>query len=381
MPALVVARHAHTRDATAGCLRALGFEAQTAENTAQALVAAAVLTPTLALIDQSIGINAAAELAAELGMNGTRTCFWVGYTGTHAPLISDAGPIVDSVSKPVVLSALQGQLNHVWLDPLASSAPAQTDDGQPLLGLRLLLAEDSELLREVGMEILGHLGATVTTVSHGLAAVETALASPQGFDAVLMDIQMPELDGIGATEAIRRHHPNPHLPIIAMTAHAMASERDRCLAVGMNEHISKPIDPDRLVAVLKRLMDTLPPAQGAMAGNPTAAPLADDAIGPIVGMDVDAALARMGGKQKLLRKSLVRFYEGFRNADSQIRTLRTAGDTDALARLLHTLKGIAATLSADALCTQCIQFETDWPQMSDAQFAARWQRWQRHFTP
>ncbi|WP_374350641.1 ATP-binding protein, partial [Chitinimonas sp.] len=307
--ALVVARHPRTRLASSAGLQGMGFRCRSTETAAQALTSTAIAVPDLVLIDQSLGISIASDLAIALREKGVRSCFWLGYTGSPGPLIDPAGAISDSVSKPLVLSALQSQLAHAWLQPELRTASRQVDAPNPLQGLRLLLAEDSELLRELGLEILGGLGASVTTVNHGLAAVETALASPQAFDAILMDIQMPELDGIGATEAIRRHHPNPHLPIIAMTAHAMASERERCLAAGMNEHISKPIDPARLVAVLKQLTCVEP-----LSGGDTQAAAKAEVVGDIAGMDVHAALERMGGKQRLLQKSLRRFHEGFHDA-------------------------------------------------------------------
>ncbi len=139
----------------------------------------------------------------------------------------------------------------------ASPAPSEAKPDKEsaraaLAGCRLLVAEDQEINQQVIREILEQAGAIVTVVAHGREAVAAATTADPPFDAVLMDLQMPELDGYGATLLIRERISAHDLPIIAMTAHAMKEERDRCLAGGMNDHLSKPINPDRLYACLGR---------------------------------------------------------------------------------------------------------------------------------
>ncbi|WP_051379022.1 ATP-binding protein [Derxia gummosa] len=138
---------------------------------------------------------------------------------------------------------------HATRPPDAGAAPLPAPT-PPLAGLDLLLAEDNELNRLVATELLRQAGARVTVAEDGIVAV--ALAREHGFDAVLMDVQMPRLDGLGATRQIRRLPGRERLPIIAMTANAYAEDRASCLDAGMNDHVAKPFRPDELVATLLR---------------------------------------------------------------------------------------------------------------------------------
>jgi CheY-like chemotaxis protein len=130
--------------------------------------------------------------------------------------------------------------------------PPERQGGVALAGLRILLAEDNEINQQVMVEILGKFGVTVKVVPDGLAAVEALRAG--GFDLVLMDVQMPVMDGLAATRAIRALEQPwaKTIPVLAMTAHAMAEDVRRSLAAGMNDHITKPVDPHVLIAMLRQ---------------------------------------------------------------------------------------------------------------------------------
>ena len=125
---------------------------------------------------------------------------------------------------------------------------AEGEQATRLRGARILLAEDNEINQQIAVELLEGAGATVKVANNGREAVEILSSGPQPppFDVVLMDLQMPEMDGYQATAKLRSDARFATLPIIAMTAHATIEERQRCLAAGMNDHISKPIDPDNL---------------------------------------------------------------------------------------------------------------------------------------
>ncbi len=159
-----------------------------------------------------------------------------------------------------------------------------------LRGCRLLVAEDQELNQQVIREILERVGAKVTMVTDGRQAVAAATAADPPFDAVLMDMQMPKLDGYGATILIREQISADRLPVIAMTAHAMKEERDRCLAAGMNDHLSKPINPDRLYVCLNRWVrpsshrEPLPPS---LPNSPTTPERGSNRAAPGVILIVD----------------------------------------------------------------------------------------------
>lgn len=168
------------------------------------------------------------------------------------------------------------------------TAEAQPDKGKRLLGLRILIADDSELNREVAEFILNGEGASVETVSDGQAAVNLILGSANAYDVVLMDIQMPILDGYDATRAIRAIPRQQGLPVIALTAGAMASQRKAALEAGMNGFVAKPFNVDQLVATVR-----------AHAHKPAAAPAVVEAS-----MDAELVEAMMAFKQRFLNNRL-----------------------------------------------------------------------------
>ena len=193
--------------------------------------------------------------------------------------------------------------------------PPIPEETPSIAGSRILLVEDNEINRQVAREILNRAGAKVIAARHGLEAIEILMDEEEPFDAVLMDLQMPEMDGYEATWAIRRDLGNRKLPIIAMTAHAMKSERQKCLDAGMNDHIPKPVEPQRLLAVLARWI-------GERTGQPHPAPVVQEPdTGPpaglpdtVPGIDVAEALKRLLGNRELLVSLLVDFSERYAGA-------------------------------------------------------------------
>jgi CheY-like chemotaxis protein len=183
-------------------------------------------------------------------------------------------------------------------------------------------------------------------------AVDLLRAAPSRYAAVLMDLQMPELDGFEATRIIRETLGLSGLPIIAMTAHALESERQQCLAVGMNDHLAKPIDPPALLAVLTRW---LAPHGNAPDADPAAippAPGADPDADPdpgfpatLPGIDLPDVLRRLSGKQELLLQLLRAFSENKAGVLETLRASLAAGDLPGASRTAHSLRGVAATLS------------------------------------
>jgi PAS domain S-box-containing protein len=229
-------------------------------------------------------------------------------------------------------------------------APRSSDEWKikPVDGIRgahVLLAEDNKINQQVARELLGQAGVTVTIANNGREAVETLGA--ENFDAVLMDIQMPELDGYEATKTIRKNPDYADLPIIAMTANVMAGDREKCLAAGMNDHVAKPIDPKKLFATLvqwipQREIDKKAAVTPAVVPAPADNALPDD----LDGINIEAGLKGVGGNPNLFRKLLVDFYNDHRK-DGQ--AIRDALDEDNLAmatRIAHTIKGVSGTIGA-----------------------------------
>jgi two-component system sensor histidine kinase/response regulator len=229
-----------------------------------------------------------------------------------------------------------------------------------LQGAHVLLAEDNEINQQVAVEILKGVGLEVTVANNGLEAAQ-AVASGS-FDAVLMDIQMPVMDGYTAARKIRHSASDTRdIPILAMTAHAMAGDEKKSLQAGMNGHITKPIDPDQLFAALAQWI------QPRAKTGKTVAPAADQAAAAaekadlpeaLAGFDLVAGLKRLGGNKKLYRKLLVDFGNQYTHTAAEIRAALDAADFSQAHSLVHSLKGLAGNLEAGDLLSATLEIES-----------------------
>jgi CheY-like chemotaxis protein len=211
----------------------------------------------------------------------------------------------------------------------------------------VLLVEDNELNQQVATELLESAGAIVTVANHGGEAVKILTAGDQRpqFDVVFMDLQMPEMDGFTATRLLRSDPRLEKFPIIAMTAHALVEERQRCLDAGMNDHVSKPIDPDNLFATLLRW--TKPrPQPPALLRVPIAQKSATDkvVVPEIAGIEVSEGLNRVAGNKRLYRDLLGQFAKKKADAAAEISVAVETGDLQLAERIAHTVKGVAGNL-------------------------------------
>ena len=214
--------------------------------------------------------------------------------------------------------------------------------------------------QQVATELLQSAGAIVTIANHGGEAVDilTAKEEEPPFDVVFMDMQMPVLDGLSATKLLRTKPYLQKLPIIAMTAHALVEERQRCLDAGMNDHVSKPIDPDVLFATMMRWAHPHRAEAPAMPVEPAApevklasatevkqATAPDEVIVPeIEDVDVAGGIKRVAGNKKLYRNLLTQFAEKQGDAGHQISEALKSNDTKLAERIAHTVKGVAGNL-------------------------------------
>jgi CheY-like chemotaxis protein/HPt (histidine-containing phosphotransfer) domain-containing protein len=215
--------------------------------------------------------------------------------------------------------------------------------------MRLLVVEDNPNNQQVALELLEGEGAQVQIANHGQEGVEAVAAAEPPFDAVLMDLQMPVMDGFTATRQIREDLGLLDLPIIAMTANAMASDRHACLAAGMNDHVGKPFDLDHLVSVLRRHAGRQQAAEGRDTARVAALPPSVSAAADAAGVDIAAALSRLGGQRAVYQRMLRGFLRELAALPDQLRSQMALADGGHAARLLHTLKGLAATLGAKSL--------------------------------
>jgi PAS domain S-box-containing protein len=244
-----------------------------------------------------------------------------------------------------------------WLDPAASEAPAgpaadgrDGDDAEQLLrrqhaGATVLLVEDNAVNQEVAAQLLQAAGLIVDIASDGAQALRRA--AQREHDLILMDVQMPGMDGLEATARIRAMPDRMHTPIIAMTANAFGQDRAACLAAGMNDYLSKPVNAARLYSTLLRWLParTTAAAETAVAVPPPAMPQAL----PPEGLDVAAGLRFMGGRTDLYRRALTRFAQRYGSAWAELDALAAANDRKGAAMVMHSVRGAASTIGAATL--------------------------------
>uniref|UniRef100_UPI00117F9B41 response regulator n=1 Tax=Pelomonas sp. KK5 TaxID=1855730 RepID=UPI00117F9B41 len=213
-----------------------------------------------------------------------------------------------------------------------------------LAGTRLLLVEDNDLNQELALDLLGGAGIEVATAMNGQQALDVLGSDTRGFDAILMDCQMPVMDGYTASRHIRENPAWDGVPILAMTANAMAGDREKALASGMVDHIAKPLNVAAMFATIAKWVKPRVGHSSAMpledGGTPTAV------IPPLPGIDTARGLARTLGKVELYRRLLGKFHAGQQGFAERFAEARRDADPQAAQRLAHTLKGTAGNIGA-----------------------------------
>ncbi|MDH7799106.1 MULTISPECIES: hybrid sensor histidine kinase/response regulator [unclassified Beijerinckia] len=255
------------------------------------------------------------------------------------------------LTKPVRPRALLDTMTELFPELGKDRAVATaTEDALPMVaaplrGLRVLLVEDNEINREIATELLVDAGLQVDVAENGRIACERMNERGSDYAAILMDVQMPEMDGIEATSVIREHWSYDRLPIIAMTAHAYEEERQRCFSAGMNDHISKPVEPIILVQALDRWLKTMHrKAEEKPSVLNGASPASTDLPLELPPFGIAAALKRVNGKTGLLRKLIVNFGDNYAEVARDLKRMISNGEMAEARRLAHTLKGIAGSL-------------------------------------
>jgi len=268
--------------------------------------------------------------------------------------------------KPVTQSLLFDATMQAFGREGAGDAASREDGDSRVAGLkniqgaRILLAEDNEINQQVAQEILEQTGLVVEIANDGSEALEMAQENP--YDVILMDIQMPVMSGLEATEKIRNLESEIRdIPIIAMTAHAMAGDREKSIAAGMNDHVTKPIDPDELFNALVKYIkpgEREIPAHLAEKLKAEKKTEKEIPLPQMPDLDTESGLARVGGNGKLYRSLLVKFHNEYADTTGQIKDALARKDMELGTRLAHTVKGVAGNLGAKELQAAGADVET-----------------------
>ncbi|MBI4799471.1 MAG: PAS domain S-box protein, partial [Desulfarculus sp.] len=345
---LVVAQHPTVRQIIADLLAEWGLVAVTAESAEEAwrsLAQAEPGDPRLALVDLTLpggGLDLARRLLERPSLAGGVICL-LSPSDRLAQAAACRGLGIKAwLAKPVMRADLQKALRVALglVSPPAAQAPAPAGAGLGLpSGLRVLLAEDNLVNQHLARRLLESWGLGVELAANGVEALDRLERG--AFDLALMDVQMPVMDGLSATRLVRQRERQGggHLPIIALTAHAMASDRQRCLEAGMDGYVPKPIDPQVLLEAIKALG------------------LAAPAAPPAVSVDRQRLSQRFENDQELIRQLAGIFLEECPKLLQQAQEALAAGDVAALAVAAHTLKGSVGYFEAPAASQAALALE------------------------
>ncbi|KIX15324.1 response regulator [Dethiosulfatarculus sandiegensis] len=229
-----------------------------------------------------------------------------------------------------------------------------------LTGARVLLVEDNEINQQVAQEILENAGLSVELAENGKVALKKL--EKQEFEAVLMDVQMPVMDGYTATKALRKIRRFQNLPIIAMTANAMAGDKETAILAGMNDHVAKPIDPDQLFSSLRKWIK--PAKQAPLSPSPSSSPKSAkleteiELPSHIPGLDIKAGLTRLGGNKKLYWNLLIKLGSEYEGMADDINRAWEKGEKAEAERMAHSVKGVAGNVGAMDLAQKAADLET-----------------------
>jgi signal transduction histidine kinase/CheY-like chemotaxis protein len=263
--------------------------------------------------------------------------------------LSGTPPYCDFLTKPVTPNQISDAIiRAASAVPAVIAALPPTASFLPLAELRLLVVEDNELNSQIAFELLTGMGAEVILAAGGIEGVEKVVSSIESFDVVIMDVQMPDIDGLEATRRIRANKKFATLPILAMTANASQEDREDCLAAGMTDHIGKPIDIDEVVERILALVGRTTKEPSIFHGEVQPAPLADNVEA------IRVVLKRFNGNLELYGRMLAGFPD---NMKVYLEKLLQEENKIEAAKILHSIKGLAGTMGAKGLADKASDLE------------------------
>jgi signal transduction histidine kinase/DNA-binding response OmpR family regulator len=367
---LVVDDNASSREILGSILVSFGFSVETCDSgelAIQKIKAANNGTPfELVVMDWQMpdidGIEATRLIQADASITTAPTCIMVTAFGREEAAKAATGVEISAfLTKPVtpslLMDALMTSMGH-QSETSATSIPISQNWAQKLGGAKLLLVEDNEFNQELAVELLTTSGIDVVIANNGAEAIEALrLQREQGkiFDGVLMDCQMPVMDGYEATRQIRLLPHYKQLPILAMTANAMAGDKEEALAAGMNDHIAKPINPDIMFACIAQWVT--PSAPATPRSPAIASEVASDSLLELPGIDISTGLGYCQNNEVLYRKLLLKFYQQHQGFSQRFELLLNDSDPSAAQRYAHSLKSSAGSIGAKSLQLAAKQLE------------------------
>jgi len=307
------------------------------------------------------GIETTRRIKEDPKLSNVPVLLVTGYGREEIRLLAKNAGIEGFLIKPISPSLLYNTIMEIFGEEISLKArvPEQiletTEALKPIKGARVLLVEDNAINQQVATELLEQAGFVVTVANNGREGVQAVETSK--FDLVLMDIQMPEMDGHEATRLIRKEPGFDSLPIVALTAHAMAGEREKCLNSGMNDYLSKPIKTQELYAVLTKWIKPGERSAPVSKDLPPFTEDHDELPVALPGINMIQGLKNVGGKKRFFKKLLLEFCNDHRAAAGEIAEALSKGQTKDAQRLAHTIKGVAATIGAELLSKNASDLE------------------------
>jgi len=344
-----------TRDMLERQLRSYGFAARAVESGEAALELLQTERADLLLMDWDMPGLDGIESARRIHSDPTRAALPVLLMVTEfarEPIVQAAerAGIHACLAKPIEpAQLLDSVLDALGFETMGLSAPAfvppaLSEAALHISGARVLVVDDNVINQQVAREVLMRAGVQVELAGNGVDAVH--LVDHGDFDAVLMDIQMPGMDGYEATARIRAKEQHARLPVIAMTAHAVAGFRENSMAMGMNDYVTKPIEAERLFTVLAGWIEPKPQRAAPVLVPVAPAP---PAVPPVPGIDIVAVLDRLGGNEQLLGLLLEKFVEEFEPSPQRLLIAIEEHAYEPAALLVHKVRGAAGNLSMQEL--------------------------------
>ncbi|MFT7518901.1 MAG: signal transduction histidine kinase/CheY-like chemotaxis protein [Kiritimatiellia bacterium] len=346
---LVVDDSAIWREILTETLTWRGAQVTTCSSAVEALITLRNTQFDLAMIDWMMpgvdGVQLVSQMHEDLGERMPAVVYVTAHEAASALIESSELPVERIVTKPFTRTdVLYNALRALGLQDDEAESSAASQPEQPPVGTRILLVEDNAINQQVCCVVLENAGLIVTTVDNGKLALEAITSAT--YDLILMDLQMPVMDGWAATIELRKDHHIDDLPIVAMSANVLASDMQRCLDIGMNSHISKPFEPQLLLSTIAELVNHGDETSKLDSDRVTSTQSAADALKVL---DTTTGIRNLGGNEQLWRSLMVRYVADNKSVAEELTASLESNDLEHTHRIAHSLKGTAGTLGAMSL--------------------------------